>query len=75
MMSRAVTGHAASIGISGALSFLSGDLLVEHAGWRAAFVLAGASAAIAWLTVARKEPPSAAPFALVAPITRFRLQQ
>ena len=39
MMSRAVTGHAASIGISGALSFLCGDLLAEHAGWRAAFVL------------------------------------
>ena len=31
MMSRAVTGHAASIGISGALSFLCGDLLAEHA--------------------------------------------
>ena len=62
MMSRAVTGHAASIGISGALSFLCGDLLAEHAGWRAAFVLAGASAAIAWLTVAlvvpgRQPPP------------------
>src|SRR5512139_2438068 len=31
MMSRAVTGHAASIGISGALSFLCGDLIAEHA--------------------------------------------
>ena len=62
MMSRAVTGHAASIGISGALSFLCGDLLAEHAGWRAAFVLAGASAAIAWLTVAlvvpARQPPA-----------------
>ena len=64
MMSRAVTGHAASIGISGALSFLCGDLLAEHAGWRAAFVLAGASAAIAWLTVAlvvpARQPPARA---------------
>jgi predicted MFS family arabinose efflux permease len=62
MMSRAVTGHAASIGISGALSFLCGDLLAEHAGWRAAFVVAGASAAIAWLTVAlvvpARQPPA-----------------
>jgi MFS family permease len=65
MMSRAVTGHAASVGISGALSFLCGDLIAEHAGWRAAFMLAGASAAVAWLTVAlvvpaRKPPPQAA---------------
>jgi MFS family permease len=62
MMSRAVTGHAASIGISGALSFLCGDLIAGHAGWRAAFVLAGASAAIAWLTVAlvvpARQPPA-----------------
>ena len=56
MMSRAVTGHAASIGISGALSFLCGDLIAEHAGWRAAFLLAGLSAAIAWLTVALVVP-------------------
>ena len=63
MMSRAVTGHAASIGISGALSFLCGDLLAEHAGWRAAFVVAGVSAAIAWLMVALvvpgRQPPRA----------------
>ena len=32
LMSRAVTGHAASIGISGALSFLVADLLVGVAG-------------------------------------------
>ena len=52
MMSRAVTGHAASIGISGALSFLCGDLIAEHAGWRAAFLFAAISAGIAWFTVA-----------------------
>jgi MFS family permease len=56
MMSRAVTGHAASIGISGALSFLCGDLIADLAGWRAAFVLAGASAVIAWLIVALVVP-------------------
>jgi MFS family permease len=61
MMSRAVTGHAASIGISGALSFLCGDFLADQFGWRAAFIAAGLSAAAAWLTVALvvpSRPPS-----------------
>src|SRR5258708_8570809 len=61
IMSRAVTGHAASIGISGALSFLCGDLIAEHAGWRAAFVFAGLSAGIARLTVALVGPGRAPP--------------
>jgi MFS family permease len=56
MMSRAVTGHAASIGISGALSFLCGDFLAEHFGWQTAFIAAGVSAAAAWLTVALVVP-------------------
>src|SRR5262245_60999049 len=37
MMSRATAGHAASIGISGALSFATGDLIAYFAGWHAAF--------------------------------------
>ena len=62
MMSRAVTGHAASIGISGALSFVLGDLIATHFGWQAAFLIAAGTAAVAWLTVAlavpgRKPPP------------------
>ena len=52
MMSRATAGHAASIGISGALSFACGDLLATAAGWRAAFFVAAMSAAIAWFAVA-----------------------
>jgi len=60
LMSRAVAGHAASIGIAGALSFLFAGLLNRLAGWRAAFVGAAAAAAVAWLIVfiwapARKE--------------------
>lgn len=51
LMSRAVTGHAASIGISGALSFATGDLIASHGGWQAAFFAAGISAAIAWMLV------------------------
>lgn len=48
MMSRAVAAHAASIGISGALSFATGDLIAHAAGWQAAFLVAGASAVVAW---------------------------
>jgi len=60
-MSRAVTGHAASIGISGAVSFLLGDVLADHFGWRAAFAISAATAALAWLMVAVAVPWRAAP--------------
>jgi predicted MFS family arabinose efflux permease len=56
MMSRATAGHAASIGISGALSFATGDLLAALAGWQSAFLSAGASAAVAWVLVAAIVP-------------------
>src|SRR5882724_2632607 len=52
MMSRATAGHAASIGISGALSFATGDLIAAAAGWQAAFFAAAVSAAVASLVVA-----------------------
>jgi MFS family permease len=65
MMSRAVAGHAASIGISGALSFSCADLIAGLAGWRWAFLAASVSAGLAWLTVAlvvrRPERVAAAP--------------
>lgn len=61
MMSRAVTGHAASIGISGAASYLLGDLLAEAFGWRLAFASAGLTAAIAWVTVALMVPARPSP--------------
>ena len=69
MMSRAVTGHAASIGISGAASYILGELLAEAFGWRLAFASAGLTAAIAWLTVivavpGRPPPPRTATAAL-----------
>jgi predicted MFS family arabinose efflux permease len=56
MMSRATAGHAASIGISGALSFACGDLIAAVAGWSAAFFVAGITAAVAWLAVAAIVP-------------------
>jgi MFS family permease len=57
MMSRATAGHAASIGVSGAISFACGDLIAAAAGWRMAFLVASISAAVAWATVALIVPP------------------
>jgi MFS family permease len=56
LMSRAVTGHAASIGVSGALSFSCAELLAHQYGWQAAFLVAALSAAAAWLVVALAVP-------------------
>lgn len=56
LMSRAVTGHAASIGISGALSFSCAGLLAGLQGWRFAFVAAGCSALVAWIMIAYWAP-------------------
>ena len=61
LMSRAVAGHAASIGVSGALSFACAEVLAQRYGWRSAFVAAGLSALIAWLIVATAAPRRAAP--------------
>jgi MFS family permease len=67
LMSRATAGHAASIGISGALSFGCAGLISDVAGWRAAFVAAGASAALAWLLVVLAVPrPAPRPRAAMA---------
>lgn len=62
-MSRATAGHAASIGTSGALSFATGDAIASFAGWQAAFLVASASAAVAWIAIAliapaRETPPA-----------------
>lgn len=57
MLSRATAGHAASIGISGALSFATGDWLSRLAGWQSAFFVASASAFVAWLIVGLVVPP------------------
>jgi predicted MFS family arabinose efflux permease len=74
-----VTGHAASIGISGAVSFSCADLLASSFGWPSAFIVAGLSAATAWLLVAVRVPwrqarPKAAAFKLFdfGPVFRNR---
>lgn len=56
LMSRAVTGHAASIGVSGALSFSCAGLIAEFLDWRAAFVFAALCAGVAWLLIAFRVP-------------------
>jgi predicted MFS family arabinose efflux permease len=58
LMSRATAGHAASIGISGALSFSFADVLARNFGWPAPFLAAAVSAAIAWLLVLIAVPRS-----------------
>jgi predicted MFS family arabinose efflux permease len=56
MMSRATAGHAASIGVSGALSFATGDWLAQLFGWQSAFVTASLSALAAWIIIAVAVP-------------------
>jgi predicted MFS family arabinose efflux permease len=72
MMSRAVTGHAASIGISGAASYVLGELLAHAFGWRLAFASAGLTAAIAWLTVALAVPARPPPAKTSTALFDFR---
>jgi MFS family permease len=60
-MSRATAGHAASIGVSGALSFATGDAIAAFAGWQAAFLTASASAGVAWIAIALIAPSRDAP--------------
>ena len=57
MLSRATAGHAASIGLSGALSYMCADLLANAGGWRFAFGAAAASAVVAWFLIAIAMPP------------------
>jgi predicted MFS family arabinose efflux permease len=61
LMSRAVAGHAAGIGVAGAVSFLLAGALAGWAGWRGAFTGAAACAAAAWLMVLAFVPRSPRP--------------
>ena len=55
-LSRAAALHAASIGISGALSYVCADLQASTGGWRLAFAAASVSAVVAWLIVMLAAP-------------------
>ena len=60
LLSRAVTGHAASLGISSALSFVIAGGLASLWGWQGAFVVAAGCAALAWLIAALFAPKQTA---------------
>lgn len=60
LFSRATAGHAASIGIAGALSFAAADAVAGAFGWRGAFAAAFACAGVA-LLIALTVLPKAAP--------------
>lgn len=61
--SRGVAMHAASIGVSGALSFLIAGVSADHLDWQWAFVLvsfgSASALAIAWFAFPRRQPPPA----------------
>ncbi len=57
LMSRAVAGHALSIGLAGAASFLFAGALDGLFGWRSVFWGSAACAAAAWMLVAMAAPP------------------
>ena len=61
LMSRATAGHAASIGISGGVSFACADLLAGAFGWPSAFLVAATTAIMAWLIVALLVPRRTTP--------------
>ena len=56
LLARAVAGHAAGIGIAGALSFVVADLVQGAAGWRGSFAVGAGFALCAWLLVALFAP-------------------
>jgi predicted MFS family arabinose efflux permease len=56
LMSRAVAGHAASIGVAGAISFVFAGTLGHWLGWRGAFAGAAGAALVGWLIVFRGAP-------------------
>lgn len=74
LMSRAVAGHAAGVGVAGALSFVFADSLASAFGWPVAFGISGACAATAFgmiLILAPRQPRRAAARA-PAPLLDFR---
>ena len=58
-MSRAAASHAASIGVSGALSFAVGDIIADVAGWQAPFLMATVTSVIAFGMIALLAPRQA----------------
>ncbi|MCC6532897.1 MAG: MFS transporter [Burkholderiales bacterium] len=80
LMSRAVSGHAAGVGVAGAVSFLFADRIAALWGWPAAFLAAGICAGTAFVTILalapwqtkRARPAQQAPLLDFGPVIRNR---
>ena len=80
LMSRAVAGHAAGVGVAGALSFVFADSIAAAFGWPAAFAASGVCALAAFLMIVvlapwqapRAKPKAPAPLLDFGPVLRNR---
>jgi len=74
LMERAVAGHAAGVGIAGAMSFIVADALARQWGWQTAFSVAGACAIAAFALILVVAPWQAArkPAAARPPLLDFK---
>ncbi len=80
LMARAVSGHAAGVGVAGAVSFLFADRIAAVWGWTMAFGVSGVCACVAFVMITivapwqpkRARPASTAPFFDFGPVLRNR---
>ena len=79
LMSRAVAGHAAGVGVAGALSFVFADSIAAKFGWPAAFATSGFCAAAAFVMIflvapwqQRSKPKTGAALLDFRPVIRNR---
>lgn len=80
LMSRAVSGHAAGVGVAGAVSFIFADSIASAWGWPAAFAASGICAAVAFVMIfvlapwqpRRAKPVVRAPLLDFGPVVRNR---
>lgn len=74
LMARAVSGHAAGVGVAGAVSFIFADRIAAIWGWQAAFMASGLCAAAAFVMIGLLVPwqPKKAKPAQQTPLLDFR---
>lgn len=80
LMARAVSGHAAGVGVAGAVSFLFADRIAALWGWEAAFLASGLCATTAFVMIGllvpwqpnKIEPSRQAPLLDFRPVFRNR---
>jgi MFS family permease len=80
LMSRAVSGHAAGVGIAGALSFIVADSIAKAWSWQTAFLVSGVCALVAFTMIVlvapwqapRAKPKTTVPLIDFKPVLRNR---